>query len=750
MHPTESVERQSQRRQLAICAAIVILAPLLIKAPLLFNILIADPVALYSGLATGVQAGPMGGYPPFPTIDPNIAFTSHTLGYRAALDVLSGHLPWWNHFEGVGAPLAGEMQAAAMSPLNLLLALPNGQLYMHLSLQIIAGVSTWALLRKLGCAPLAALAGALAYEFNGTFAWLANAIVNPIPFLPLVLLGIEILHERLMAGRRGNVAWIVIGIAASLYAGFPEVAYLNGLLIVVWTLVRTASLPRAVRLRFLVHVGVGGLAGVAIAAPVLLAFFDFLPLAKAGSHEGDGFATVYMQRSTVLGTWMPYVFGGIFQLPGIEGFWGAIGGYAGCALSVLALYGTFGKRLRGLRIALAVWVVVTLGMTYGVPGIHALVRVIPGLKLAAFFRYFPPSWELALCVLSALALTDLNSHIRPLRLKLAVVATALACVLSLVPMIQHNVVPVGNIARGGAIFGLAILFALTIVAWRAREMKSPSAALATVLIIESVVYFLVPTLSHPRHSTVQLGGVKYLQDNLDMHRFATFGPIAPNYGSYFGIASINYNDLPAPSDWTRYINAHLDSNQEPIPGVSRIDPKGPSAADSLVANLDAYQQIGVRYAVVPGDISKSPDFAGLRNYLANTPNPRLKEVYHDAAMRIFELPSPAPYFNAPAGCMLTPKDRNLVLAQCDAPSKLSRLELFMPGWRATVNGADAPVARTGEIFQAVDLPAGHSEIRFAFLPMHMKWAYLAFVLGGLVFIFDALLARRNLKERPVV
>ncbi|MFL9963453.1 hypothetical protein PQR02_20755 [Paraburkholderia sediminicola] len=745
MHPTDSVDGLSQRRQLAICVVIVILAPLLVKAPLLFNLLISDPVALYSGIATNLLPGPMGGFPPYPTIDPNIAFTSHALGYRAAMEVLAGHLPWWNHLEGVGAPLAGEMQAAALSPLNMLLALPDGQLYMHLSLQIIAGLSTWALLRKLGCAPYAALAGALAYEFNGTFAWLANAIVNPVPFLPMVLYGIESLHERLTAGRRGNVAWIIIGIAAALYAGFPEVAYLNGLLIAVWTLVRTASLPRAVKLRFLVHVGVGGLVGLAIAAPVVLAFFDYLPLASAGVHEGDGYATVYMQRATVLGTWMPYAFGGIFQLPGTEGFWGAIGGYAGCALSVLAFYGMFGKRLRSLRIALAVWVVVTLGMTYGVPGIHSLVRVIPGLKFAAFFRYFPPSWELALCVLSALALTDLNSQVRSTRLKLAVVATTLACVLSLVPMVHHGIVPVGTIARGGAVFGLAILFALAIIAWRAEEIRSPSAALATVLIIESVVYFLVPTLSHPLHSTVHLAGVQYLQDHLGLNRFATFGPVAPNYGSYFGIASINYNDLPAPKDWGSYINAHLDSNQAPIPGSTRIDPKGPSAADSLIANLDAYQRIGVRYALVTSNID-SPDYAGLRRYLASTPKPALKEVFHDEVMRIFELPSPAPYFSAP-GCTLTPQDRDAVQAQCDAPSKLLRLELFMPGWRATVNGSDTPIARSGEIFQQIELPAGHSEIRFAFLPMHMKWAYLAFALGCLVFVIDALFGLRDRKAR---
>ncbi|RZF30749.1 hypothetical protein EVC45_04610 [Paraburkholderia sp. UYCP14C] len=115
-------------------------------------------------------------------------------------------------------------------------------------------------------------------------------------------------------------------------------------------------------------------------------------------------------------------------------------------------------------------------------------------------------------------------------------------------------------------------------------------------------------------------------------------------------------------------------------------------------------------------------------------------------MRIFELPAPAPYFDAP-GCTVTPKDRDAAHVQCDAPSKLSRLELFMPGWRATVNGNDTPIARNAEVFQQIELPAGSSDIQFRFLPMHMKWAYLALLFGGLAFGFDLVRGCRAGKVR---
>ena len=52
-------------------------------------------------------------------IDPNVGFITQSLGHLAALDILHGHLPWWNYFEGLGQPLAGEMQSAALFPLTL-------------------------------------------------------------------------------------------------------------------------------------------------------------------------------------------------------------------------------------------------------------------------------------------------------------------------------------------------------------------------------------------------------------------------------------------------------------------------------------------------------------------------------------------------------------------------------------------------------------------------------------------------------
>lgn len=733
--PSTNIDESADRlKYTLLCVGVLVLAPVLVRAPQLFDLLLADPTLLYAGLADGLRAGPLGGFPPFPTIDPNIAFTSHALGHRAALDVLSGHIPWWNHFEGVGTPLVGEMQAAALFPLTWLLVLKSGQFYMHIALQVISGVATWQLLRRIGCSKLAAVAAALAFEFNGTFAWLANAVINPIPFLPLTLLGIEILRERVARAKAGGHAFLTIGLAASLYAGFPEVAYLNGLLILAWTLVRTAALPYAERWLFLRRVVIGGIAALAISAPVLVPFFDFLPLANTGGHEGTGFESVHLSPGFLVGLLAPYAFGAIFQLSEHAGFWGAVGGYAGCALVALALAGAAGRTFRGLRIMLVVWVLVTIGISYGFPGSGLIVKIVPGLKLAAYFRYLPPSWEFSLCVLAAFALTDLSRDGASRALRIAVALVALAVIAAIWTTHRHGLSLHGRLALGNAIFLAVVLLAMAALAWRSRSGETRRRALAALLVLEAVVCFAIPTLSTPSRGAVALDGVHYLQANLGFQRFVTLGPVQPNYGAYFGIASINHNDLPIPRIWTDYVERHLDSNAPPIlfTGSSRQDSAGPSAADQLIANLDAYRRVGVRYVLAPKESPGQPAFASLAHYVDETPQPALREVFSDKVMRVFELANPAPYFSAP-GCTLVADTRNSVEADCTAASSVTRLELFMRGWRATVNGEATPIAQTGEIFQRIALPAGRSTIRFEFAPPFIGWAWAAFVIGWILF-----------------
>ena len=134
-----------------LAVTLLIVQPIIVKAVLLLGILKSDPRVTMSGLGSAVFTG-LGGTP---TIDPNIAFTSHAIGSLAARSVVAGESLWWNPYEGVGAPLAGEMQSAALFPLTWLMALPNGQLIEHLVFQIVAGCATSSCCANCGFARIA-------------------------------------------------------------------------------------------------------------------------------------------------------------------------------------------------------------------------------------------------------------------------------------------------------------------------------------------------------------------------------------------------------------------------------------------------------------------------------------------------------------------------------------------------------------------------------------------------------------------
>ena len=152
--PMPTPRRGRGRRAVAVLAvipAIVVLVALL--APLR-----TDFAYQYSGLATDADARLLGGQS---TIDGNAGVTSQALGTRAALDVLGGHLPLWNHYEGLGAPLLGEMQAAALFPPTWLMALPHGQAIAQALLQYVAGLGAFLFFRRFGLGSPASLAGGL-------------------------------------------------------------------------------------------------------------------------------------------------------------------------------------------------------------------------------------------------------------------------------------------------------------------------------------------------------------------------------------------------------------------------------------------------------------------------------------------------------------------------------------------------------------------------------------------------------------
>jgi hypothetical protein len=256
-----------------------------------------------------------------------------------------------------------------------------------------------------------------------------------------------------------------------------------------------------------------------------------------------------------------------------------------------------------------------------------------------------------------------------------------------------------------------------------------------VLVVDALVMFMVPMLSAPTTIPVDLGPVAYLQHHLGLHRFTTLGAISPNYGSYFGIAEVNSHDLPTPGAWAAYIHQHLDPNERPqqFDGSTMLDPKGLSPVAALRQNLAAYEALGVAYVVGP-------------RLLGGVPGHR---VWADKFIAIYRLADPSPFWRTTsASCSLTHATWTTVTATCTRPTELVRDELDSDGWTAAVNGNGATVAPSGPLFQQIHLPAGVSNVSFAFEPPGMAVGWTGVLAGlGLGAWFIVWPARRRRRQQ---
>lgn len=713
--------------------AIIALLPLLVALPQIVGLLDADPLLRHAYLALRISHGITdGGFEhATPYLDPNDGFTNQALGHLAALDWLHGIVPWWNPYSGVGLPLAGEFQPAAFFPLTLLHLLPRAMTWQHLALQIAAGWGAYELLRHLRVAQRAATAGGVLFAFNGTIVWFNHAAALPVPFLPWMLVGIERVH--------GGGSWrvLAISLALSLLAGFPETAYINGLLVLAWAAMRCIQTPAPLRPSYISRIALGGCVGLGLSAPQLLAFFDFLPHASIGAHSGAFAKLALPWPSAIPSLIAPYAFGPpnayVGARPGLLPIWGSLGGYVGLPMLAMAVFGLLSRRRGFLPWMLAIWVLLALAKTFGAPPIAEALNLVPGIGATAFLRYAQPSWELAVVILAALGLDSLarpdGTIFRP--------AGAIAAAVAAVMLLSAAMYVGWADARLPTSVGLRIWGTVSLV-WAAvatgsvlflarRSVSTPGLrAASTLLMCDAAMMALIPSLSIFASARLDMPAIRFLQDNLGLQRFYTLGPIQPNYGAYFGIASINHNYLPVAKRWTDWVSANLDRAADPsvFNGNFGRSAGQPSQTDELRRNLAAYEWAGVKYVVAP---ARSNPFDPARASGTGGGYVPPRRVYADTLLSIYALPDPRPYFDVVSGdCTLaSAASRTHVAATCPTGGTLVRRELFFPGWSATVSGVPATIHPYKDLFQAIDLPAGETTIAFTYAPPHIFWAWLA-------------------------
>jgi hypothetical protein len=678
-------------------------------------------------------------------IDPNVGFITQPIGHLAAMDLLHGHLPWWNYFEGLGQPLAGEMQSAAFFPLTLLFALPAGLLWFHISLEVIAGISTYFLAKRLGVPLIFATAAGCLFALNGTFAWVGNAVLDPICFLPLLLLGIEMIYDSTQT--KNNRGWYLTAIAVALafYAGFPEVAYFNGLFAIGWAAVRLSSLPRDSRWRAIGRLGIGGGVGLLLSLPILVPFADFTKVANLGHHTAAIDGTAHISIHAVQMFFDPYVHGTLFTNLNADSIWGGIGGYFTASVGALALLGLFGRRLRPLRIYLAAWTVIGLCGAFNFLELRKVWNLIPLIENLSFGRYIMSSCELSFILLAAFGMMDLAENAQAK--KLFTVTTSVMLLGLIWIVLAASAMNKGVVYSHRARYIFAFLDAIPFIAIIAllvlgilTKYKVVPLLVALVLVGESLLMFGVPGGESAKYVYVDQGPITYLRNHEGQDRFLDFAVLTPNWGSQFGLNALNAIDLPFPEKFSKLIETQLypgltPSNQFVIhDGMTGMI----AQENEIVTHFKNYEAASVKYLLMPKALVILPALTNLN----------VKLVFSDAKANIYEMPNPRPFLSTKSSsCTVTRTNVDKTTVACpNGASTLVRTELMMAGWKAYVNGKSVTIKTVDGVYQSVKVPQGTSTVTYSFLPPHEKYAVLLALLAALFLVGDWTYERRYLKR----
>lgn len=585
---------------------ILLALPILLNFPALTGILSPDPMAFVG--AVGIAGKHF--LPGTPWIDPNVGFQGQALGKLSADMWLSGHIPWWNSYNGVGLPLAAEAQPASLFlPFVLLMHFQAGGAWVEMLMQIIAGLCAYALLRRLELTRLAAFAGAMVFELNGTFGWLGAPITTPVAFLPMLILGIEHLRARVAADARGGWLLIPVALAWSIYAGFPETAYIDGLFAGFWSMSRLVGLTTPRKAAFLRRLCMATFVGILLATPLIVPFAEYVGRAYVGGHD-NVFAHARLAGSTLAQMLAPGLYGPIFAFDDpshqIAANWGNIGGYFTALEFFVVLLGFVFCR-RWLYAALLTWMLLCVAKTFDVRPLSDLINLVPMIKSAAFYRYSPPSWEFAGAVLIALTIDGMQRRISVsnggLMACFAMIGIAIMAALGpareLVKTLLGNpaYAPFHSMAIGW--LALSVTAAVLVAMLHGRWRHVPLAFVA-LLTLDACVAFALPVGSGLGRLSSHQGGVAFLQAHAGQQRVYSIGPLAPNYGGYFRIAQINHNYLPVSLDWTQYVHDQLDPDAHPILFTGNFgETAGNHAAMLLNTKQAALEELGVRYVLAP-------------------------------------------------------------------------------------------------------------------------------------------------------
>ncbi len=713
-------------------------------------------------------------------------------------------IPLWNPHIMAGRPFLADAQSAIFSPFSL----PAYILPFFSSLALIAALKlfvaafgTFLLARSLGMRFGGALLAGCVYAFNLWFvAWLAFPHASVWALIPWLLLATDAVVKRPDGLSFAGLAAVA---ALLLVCGHPESSFHGCVAAVAFFALR--ALRAGARARSAAVFAGAMVCGAGLAAVALVPFGELL-LHSADIHQraGVGSSEPALGRDNAIGLFLPDYWGRPTHVS-LRVYFTARALYAGVLPLMLAAVALV-LRPTVERIAIAVFGFCALAVVLGVPPIFQVVTALPGFSIGHNGRLVI-LYMLCVALLAGWGLDELTGERRSSRRRW--VAIAVATTIMLVPIVFAVVGHRTSLSVAGDALKVAletaeppaalyptagpVIRGATLILWTAfasvglaliavslrRRVRVGALVAIAVLVVAADLFRagmgINPAIDRDVATQPATGSIRYLQAHRAT-RFVSTGGGLPNilsmtYGTY---DAAGY-DLPVERRYD-----HL--------WHTRISPEFPSEPNLKVpkvtrSRLRTLSLLGVTNVLVP--IGDPPlGVPGLRLAYSGTdarvyansgalPRAFVAGSQHivgdgESALRLttsrgFDARSAVVVERRVRGLPVAPRspagggsarivtyhpERVTIRARSRGPGMLVLTDSDFPGWKATVDGKDAPVERVDFVLRGVLLPAGTHDVEFRYQPVSWTIGRVVSAIALLAIIAAAVLGRRRRRLLP--
>ena len=709
--------------------------------------------------------------------------------------------PLWNPYILCGTPLLADSQSALLFPLNVsfyLLPPYLGFTVSALLKMFIASFGTYLFARKLSLShPASILAGTI-YTFSSfNVFWLNHPHTNVTIFFPWLLLLAEIIIQSPCPS---SMAPLGLTVGVQLLGGHVELAFHVAFAVTLFFLFRLTDYRKngkALFLRLKLFAG-GYTLGFFLAGILMIPFLEFLSQSatwhvRSGENpfflKPIGFISMFLSDFFTLRGWSSVLMD-----------YHAISFYVGIFPLLLAGVVIVGQPKR-ISVFFAALCLLALDIVFGLPPLFPLLVSLPLFKQAPNF-YMVIFYVLGMSLLGAmgmdLVLTRKGDRELQRKVKRALTVVGLVFLPLVIGILflAMKMYPLStvlkehpgalaspwsfvfsqigeNLARNIIFAGLGYL--LIIAALQIQRFKWLLGMLGVgVTFVDLVIAGSGwnPVIPARWARAPSPPAIQFLNLDKEIYRIAGFEPVMPpNLATLCGLQDVRGYDVPVEYRYHHFFQRVLKGKvnwwiyefpkleMEAMPFLSLLNVKYLLSLDPLPSPLTLVYDKEVK-------VYKNPDVfprAFLVHQVETLPNgpealervmalgPELKHL------AILETP-PGSFSNMSAmGKGERTGDRVQIMAytarqvdievETSSPGVLVLGDTCFPGWKAEINGREAPVFRANYLLRGIAVDSGRHRVRFFYHPLSFHIGFGLTVIAGAVILWCLKRKRRSAEKK---